>query len=114
MGRLTGVLHVGVGVPAVLQVNLGKPGCASKHHPDCADCTIQHVDALREEVRRLEAAIARGIEALDRVGGDPDMELEPDQEADEDLEPTLGWNEKDAPKDFWLTDGGHDLDDDND
>lgn len=117
MARLTRVLNNKVGLPTVLELSIRKLDCTNKDHAECAECAIQTAAALREAMDRLEAAIARGIEALDIVAGDPDMEPSlgwTDREMDADHEPTLGWSEPEAPKDLWLTDGGHGRDGDDD
>jgi hypothetical protein len=114
MARLTGVLHASVGLPTGADVSLPKLQCLSKQHAECADCKVQSVAQLREAIRRLEAAIASGIDALDRAAGDPDQEMDDERELDEDFEPTLGWNEPDAPKGLWRTDGGLGRDGDED
>ena len=68
--------------------------------------------------RERRKVIERLIEALmcylDAEDGDPDFEPDDERERDEDLEPMLGWNEADAPKGLWFTDGGLGCDGDDD
>jgi hypothetical protein len=81
---------------------------------DCPRAQRWPTEAERQVRQMIERIAEASIRFLDEYGGDADFEPDDGRELDEDFEPTLGWNERDAPKDLWITDGGMAVDGDDD